>query len=497
MEWIVSLTPEAADDPIEAIGSPPAGASIVELRLDLFPGVDVGAAVAACPLPVLATLRSRAEGGKGPTDPATRAQVISAARDAGAALLDLESSRDAALGDQLGLAPEQIVMSWHDPAGTPDALEEVVHRMLQSPARWLKVVPTAESVADLVKVLELHRKINAGHSHQRRLLTFAMGTVGVASRYLAPLLGPPIAFAAWSEDAPAAPGQLSIAQLDSVGGHLKDAPQRLFGVIGADVSDSLSPALHGAGYKALGLPYLLLPISVPDPGEIIEMFGPRGTTPFDHLGLEFFGWAVTTPYKREAAAAADRHAPRVLRAGAANTLILGEDHVTAENTDADGIVGSLVSLDFDPRGHTAVIQGTGGAARGAAVGMYLAGADVILRGRSARRTKSVAGSIGVSWCGPNETAPDSSILVNATPTGRQPGEPGPFSDLDIANASAIVDMVYASHTTELVARASTLGLPVADGREVLLHQGIAQFAAFTQKVPPKEAMRRALQRSNV
>jgi 3-dehydroquinate dehydratase type I len=494
MAWIVSLTPESADDPIDAIGRPPAGASIVELRLDLFPGIDVGAAVAACPLPVLATLRSRTEGGNGPTDPATRSLVLRAARDAGAALLDLEFVHDAGLEKDLGLAPEQTVLSWHDPAGTPDELEEMAHRMLQAHARWVKVVPTARSVSDLVKVLELHRQFNDGRSHERRLLTFAMDAVGLASRYLAPLLGPPIAFAAWSDDAPAAPGQLSIARTEAACGHLNGTPQRLYGVIGADVSGSLSPALHGAGYESLGLPYLMLPISVPDPSEVVDLFGPRGTTPFDHFGFDFFGWAVTTPYKREAAAAADRHAPRVLRAGAANTLIVGEDHVTAENTDADGIVGSLVSLDFDLRGRTAVIQGTGGAARGAAVGLYLAGANVILRGRSAGGSKSVAESVGVSWCGPDETAPDSSILVNATPVGRLPGEPGPFSDHDISNASAIVDMVYGEATTDLVVRANELELPVADGRDVLLHQGIAQFAAFTQKVPPKDAIRKALNR---
>jgi shikimate 5-dehydrogenase len=409
-------------------------------------------------------------------------------------LLDLEFARDADLGNQLGLVPEQTVMSWHDPSGTPEGIEEMAHRMLQAPARWLKVVPTATSLADLVKVLELHQTFNAGRSHERRLLTFAMGTVGLASRYLAPLLGPPVAFAAWSDCAPAAPGQLSITRTEAVSGHLSGAPQRLYGVVGADVSGSLSPALHGAGYRALALPYLLLPISVPDAGEVADLFGPRGTGPFDAIGLEFFGWAVTTPYKREAAAAADRHAPRVLRAGSANTLIVGEDYVTAENTDADGIVGSLVSLGFDPRGRTAVIQGTGGAARGAAVGLYLAGADVILRGRSDDRSKSVAESIGVSWCGPDETSPDSSILVNASPVGHCLDEPAPFSEQEIAQASAVVDMVYAAHATELVVRANTLDLPVADGRDVLLHQGIAQFAAFTQKVPPKNAMRQALQR---
>ena len=163
-------------------------------------------------------------------------------------------------------------------------------------------------------------------------------------------------------------------------------------------------------------------------------------------------------------------------------------------SDADGVVGSLVNLGVDPRGRTAVVQGTGGAARGSAVGLFLAGANVVMRGRDADRSKSIADSVGVMWCGPEEAAPASSILVNATPLGRETGDAQPFAESEIAGASAIVDMVYGAQSTELVSRADELDLPVADGREVLLHQGIAQFAAFTQKVPPKDAMREALKR---
>jgi len=494
MEWIVSLTPEVAADPMTALAEPPAKASIVELRLDRFSGIDVGAAISACPLPVLATLRSKSEGGEGPDDPITRAGIIGAARNAGAALLDLEFERDASLVRDLGLAPEQTILSWHDPDGTPEELSDVVGRMMEAQARWIKVVPTAESVKDLVSVLGLHGQFNCGRVRERRLLTFAMAVPGLASRYLAPLLGPPISYAAWSDETPAAPGQLSIIRTEAVIGHLEGSPQRLYGVVGSDVSGSLSPALHTAGYQGLDLPYLLVPISVPDSRELVELFGPQGTTPFDRIGLEARGWAVTTPYKEEAAAAADQHAPRVLRAGAANTLILGEQQVMAENTDADGVVGSLVSLGFDPQGRTAVVQGTGGAARGAAVGLHLAGADVILRGRSAERTRETAEAMEIGWCEPAEQAPAEAILVNATPVGREVGETGPFNEKEIAGATAVVDMVYGGQTTDLIARARELDLPAADGREVLLHQGIAQFAAFTQRVPPKEAMRDSLKR---
>ncbi|MDX2438130.1 MAG: type I 3-dehydroquinate dehydratase, partial [Acidobacteriota bacterium] len=327
MDWIVSLTPEVSEDPLEALARPPDGASIVELRADLFPAVDLRAAIGACPLPVLVTLRSNAEGGRGPTDPDERRAVIEGARDAGAALIDLECERDGHLMRALGLASEQVVMSWHDPGGTPEALGEIAERMLESAARWVKVVPTANSVADLVSVLALHGDFNQRSRQRRRLLTFAMGGPGTASRYLAPLLGPSLSFAAWNEGAEAAPGQLTIARTMAVISHLNGPPQRLYGVVGSNVTRSLSPALHAAAYRALDLPYLMLPISTPDVAELAELFVPRGDTCFDRIGLPTYGWAVTTPYKDEAAAAADLAAPRVQRAGAANTLVLGDGKV--------------------------------------------------------------------------------------------------------------------------------------------------------------------------
>jgi len=494
MEWIVSLTPEAAAEPLAALARPPAGASIVELRLDLLPGLDLRAAVAACPLPVLITLRSEAEGGRGSVDPTVRRAALEAARDSGAALIDLEQARDAALGRDLGLSPEQIVLSWHDPAGTPEGLAAIAEQMLAETGRWVKVVPTASGLADLEAVLALHTRCNGGPRARRRLIAFAMGTPGLASRYLAPLLGPPLSFAAWREGAGAAPGQLGIDRIEAAIAHLNGPPQRLYGVVGADVSSSLSPALHGAAARGLGLPYLMVPLSVPDPAELGDLFVPAGSTCLDRVGLPAHGWAVTTPYKAAAAAAATLQAPRVRRAGAANTLILKPTQVVAENTDADGAVGSLASLGLEPRGRTALVQGTGGAARGAAVGLHLAGATVLLRGRDAQRTGATAAALGIGSVAPNARAPKGAILVNATPLGREQGEPTPFADGEVATAAAVVDMVYGDYPTPLANRARELGVPLADGREVLLHQGIAQFAAFAQKVPPKDAMRAAIRR---
>jgi len=489
VEPIVTLTPEVADDPLAAVASPPEGASVVEIRADLFPDLDLSTVVGACPLPVLVTIRSTAEGGRGPDDPRQRAAMLQAARDSGAALIDAEFARDLDAAASLGLTPEKTVLSWHDPSGTPEDIPSIAASMLATPSRLVKVVPTAHGLNDVARLLKL--PASAGRDRQR-LISFAMGTVGMATRFLGPLLGSPVTFAAWDEATPAAPGQVGIRRLLAAAGHLSGPPQRLYGVVGKDVSASLSPELHAAAYRSLGFPYLLIPISVPDATQLPMIFTPAGATLFDRIGVTAAGWAVTTPYKGDAWKAATLVAPRVERAMAANTLVLRPDGLFADNTDADGIVGSLVSAGIDPAGKPAVVQGTGGAARGAAVGLDLAGADTSLRGRDPDRAREVAEALGIQWLGTEAPAPDGSILVNATPLGSSADDLSVFTGDEIGRAAAVVDMVYGQHPLLLETLAREAGVPYLDGRTVLAHQGCAQFAAFTGRLPPKEAMLEAV-----
>jgi len=366
----------------------------------------------------------------------------------------------------------------------------MVDGMLATPAGHIKVVSTAHTLSDLERVLALYSAIG---NQRRRLLAFSMGAAGLPTRFLSPLLGAPIACAAWDEDSPAAPGQVGIKRMESVLSHLHGLPQRLYGVVGADVSRSLSPTMHSAGYRSEELPYVFVPVNVPDEHQLEELFVPQGSTLFDRVGLPVFGWAVTSPYKRAAARSATLAAPRVRRSNAANTMILRSNQVIAENTDADGVVGSLTSHGVDPAGRRALVQGTGGAARGAAVGLDAAGAVVALRGRDENRTRAVAEQIGVSWCATDVFPDGTELLINATPLGRSENDPSPFDRAHVERAAAVVDMVYAGHTTSLARYATDSGVVLMDGREMLLHQGFAQFAAFTGRLPPKDAMREALE----
>lgn len=497
MEMIATLTPGCGGEPLESLARPPEGVGVVELRADLFPGLDPGAAAAACPLPLMYTLRSTAEGGRGPGDPVTREPLLRRAWESGCAFVDLEAERDGQLLSGGGLDPQRVVLSWHDPQGTPEDLEDRTATLLATRARWVKVVPAARSLADLQRVLALHQRFNRAVPARRRLLAFAMGPAGQASRFLAPLLGPPMTYVAWDASAPAAPGQITAADLVAAVGHLPGPPRRLFGVVGRDVTGSRSPRLHGAAFAALGLPWALLPFSVPEAPELELLFRPQGETILDQLALSTGGWAVTAPYKENAAEAATVAAPRVRRARSANTLLLRPGQILADTTDADGIVGALKAAGMDPCGLEVVIQGTGGAARAAAVGLDLAGATVFLRGRDAPRTHRVAELIGVTALPPGQLPPGRPILVNGTPLGSRSGEPSPFPPEEVAHAAAVVDMVYGPGASLMQSAAEEARVPYVGGLSVLLHQGIAQIAAFTGKIPPRDVLTRALESNPV
>jgi shikimate 5-dehydrogenase len=82
------------------------------------------------------------------------------------------------------------------------------------------------------------------------------------------------------------------------------------------------------------------------------------------------------------------------------------------------------------------------------------------------------------------------VVVNATPLGRQ-GE----MSVDVARlprAGAFVDLAYGEETTPAVAAARARGLVAVDGREVLLHQALAQFRLMTGREAPIELGRQVL-----
>lgn len=491
MNIIVTFLPSPAVPCQEDVRHPPAGASAIEVRADLLPvGCDLESVVRAAPLPVVLTIRSRAEGGRGPDEPAVRRDFFVNAVTLPVALVDLEAARDL---DLLGsvVPGERAVVSTHLP-DVPADLEQRVRGLLGAPARLVKVVAVARSVLDVAAVLRAGRALSRLPEARQRAVLFAAGEVACLSRLLGPMWGTGVAYAAWGTDRVAAPGQLVPEELLALTGHLDGPPRRLFAVIGQKVAASLSPRMHSAAYRALGLPYLFAPLEVATETELHALLRPLGEGLLDELGCEPGGFAVTRPWKQAAASRCTVLAPRAARAMAANTVLPRPGKLLGDCTDVDGVTRALHEAGVKVSGTRAVVLGTGGAARAAAVALDLAGARVALLGRDMTRARAAATAVGVDALVDPGAAHTCSVVVNATPAGGR-GEPIPMlEELRLGESVAALDLPYGVERTGLEELASARGWRYISGRDVLLWQGVAQLAAMTSAPPPVEAMAAAL-----
>lgn len=198
------------------------------------------------------------------------------------------------------------------------------------------------------------------------------------------------------------------------------------------------------------------------------------------------GANVTMPHKHLAFELADRVAEGALRSGAVNTFARIAGEVWGYNTDVDGIRAVSETPGF-PDTAPVLIMGSGGAAAGAVVA--LAHLAVAVSGRRPAAAADLLArtrvdGIVVPW----GTAVDGAVVVNATPLGMN-GESLP--DEVLAGASGFIDLTYGSEETPSVSRCRARGIPVADGRDMLLAQAAVSFEIWTGVKAPSDVMRSA------
>ena len=265
------------------------------------------------------------------------------------------------------------------------------------------------------------------------------------------------------------------------------------GVCGQPIRHSMSPVIHNAWIAAAGLNAVYAPFGPSE--DLFESFveGLRGGA--------IRGLNITIPFKEQAPACADRCSDLARLAGAANLLIFETDGtIRADNTDGLGLIQAIAvqAPGFDLTLGPVVILGAGGAARGAAAALALAGAPRIsIVNRTAARAEAIARAIGgvVEAAGDSELdslLSQASLVINATSLGLG-GGPGPVARLELTPRTAVVvDMVYKPLRTEFLQRAEQAGRRTVDGLEMLLRQAVPSFEAFFGVAPPNGIDVRAL-----
>jgi len=399
---------------------------------------------------LIATVRSKAEGGASRGSEEEERNFLEGALSAGFDFADVEFRRDGG-GRFARIPPSKKISSLHDPEGVPADLDNVVARMLATPAAFVKVVATANDSGDARRLLELQAANPGG-----RLATFGMGEAGIATRVLAPYLGAALSYGALVPGRATAPGQLlarDLAEIYGVGRARKVS--RLFALLGGVVSHSLSPALHNSNFEALGQDALYVPFAMRMLGRELEPL----VASLDALGLPFAGASVTIPFKEEAALLSGR---AVEGEAAVNTLLRssapGQPLVLrAENTDRAAFEAVIEFASENAREEkgslgAALVLGAGGTARIAVEILRKRGFGVFLTNRGDERGEALASATGAHYLSKKSSAPwpEPRVLINATPLGLREGDPLPCEQNILRPGMLVIDAPYRAGGTELV-----------------------------------------------
>jgi shikimate dehydrogenase len=264
-------------------------------------------------------------------------------------------------------------------------------------------------------------------------------------------------------------------------------------VVGSPVRHSLSPVLHGAAYRELGLTGWTYERIECDESGLPDLVA--------GLGPEWAGLSVTMPGKRAALGVAKEATARARAVGAANTLTRRDDGTwAADCTDVDGVTGAVRAAGgYQPRpGARAVLLGAGGTALATVVALaelMVTAVTVVVR-EPARagevRDHAEAAGLTVDVVRLADTdlaglAAEASLAVSTVPAAAV----APHADM-LAGAGCVLDVIYHPWPTPLAEAVQSRGGRIATGLDMLLHQAFGQVEQFTGRPAPKEAMRAAL-----
>ena len=277
-----------------------------------------------------------------------------------------------------------------------------------------------------------------------------------------------------------------------------DAQTQFCGVIGNPVGHSLSPAIHNAAFRTLGLNFVYLAWQVEAIGDAIKGLRALGN---------FRGASVTIPHKVATMQFLDHVETTAKRIGAINTIVAEKGKLIGHNTDATGALRELREGGIELTGRHIVVLGSGGAARAIAFALAgesgaeqltLLGIEELERTRLAEDIRpTTAVTVADSYL--DEAAlrrvlPDAHVLIHCTPVGMSPKADMTCVPASLLHAGlAVMDIVYNPRETQLLKDAKRMGCKTIPGLEMFLNQAVTQFELWTNQAAPVAVMRTVLE----
>ncbi|MBG0831280.1 shikimate dehydrogenase [Planomonospora sp. ID67723] len=258
-------------------------------------------------------------------------------------------------------------------------------------------------------------------------------------------------------------------------------------VLGSPIAHSLSPYLHRAAYRAMGLDGWSYEAIECDEAGLPALLG--------GLGPEWAGLSLTMPLKRAVLPLLDTVSGLAVEVGGANTVVFREDGRHGDNTDVYGIVRALAEAGVAaPRSATVLGGGaTAASALAALRELGLGGVTLVVRdparaGETAEVAERLEVALEVRTFDKLDAALDVDLVVSTLPSGAADGLAGEVA----VRVPAVFDVVYAPWPTPLAEAVRQAGGAVIGGFPMLLHQAVRQVELMTGRTDvPVEAMRAA------
>jgi shikimate dehydrogenase len=271
---------------------------------------------------------------------------------------------------------------------------------------------------------------------------------------------------------------------------------KVCGVIGDPIEHTMSPVMHNAAFKELGLDYVYVAFRVK--GEEL----PRAIEGMRALGIR--GFNVTIPHKVTIMPFLDELDSLARKIGAVNTIVNDAGSLRGYNTDASGFLRALRDRGFEPEGKQVAMLGAGGASRAISFVLAESGANLVILNRwqeldwaeELARQISDAFKKEVKALESDETNLEAAldradIVVNATSVGMSPHiDESPVPARLLRPGMVVFDIVYNPLKTRLITEAAQAGAETVVGLDMLVWQGALSFEMWTGKKAPVELMKR-------
>ena len=279
------------------------------------------------------------------------------------------------------------------------------------------------------------------------------------------------------------------------------ANTELIGLIGHPIKHSYSPFIQNYALELMNLEYIYLPFDVPAENLKSAVNGVLS------LGLK--GLNVTLPHKEKIIKYLDELSEEASIIGAVNTIVNDHGKLIGYNTDAHGILETLLPYKDKISGTKVTVIGAGGSARAVIYTLlrHFKPEELNIINRTQQRADTLVNDFSLKMRYDSfhtfelfppdnvETLSNSCLIVNATTMGMFPDVEDTITDLENSfNEDQIVfDLIYNPTKTNFLKMAEMQGAKVVGGLKMLISQAAKSFELWTGIEMPMDKITKKLE----